>query len=287
MGQIFYSDMTVDNRFVISPAGFDNMVIIIEVATGKVVKCIVTGFTPVAVKVFENFAFVTHPRDEHITKINLSTFETENFNTASGTNGIALLPFIFPAAHKKLTLGVALPFSGKDAQKATDMIAGYEFWKLYVNNAGGLWIGDDAFDINIIYLDTQSDESFVIKLTEELIKNHKVNILLPTYGERSYQLEYEMAVKNHVPLVPNQQHTDKKWQPNDRPSGKDYFITSKNFDQLFESHFKMKTSYLAASSTAAGIVLQQALLTSKSVGYDELMAVFLDGHFHTFLDKTG
>ncbi len=286
VGQILYSDMTPDKKYIIAPAVWDSQAIIIDTATGKVLKRIVTGLDPVTVKISQSgkFAYVTNARDDHVTEINLKTFQAKNILTANGPNGLAVIKFIPPAKHKILTLGVPLPLSGKDGAKGREMMLGYELWRLSVRQAGGLMVQNTSYNINIIYLDTQSNESLIDDLTNELITKYKINILLGTHGDRAYTAEKQIAIKHHVPVVPliMNQFT---WQPNDLAVGEDIFVTTKIFDQQFQEHYNLKASALSASAIESGIVLQQTLLKINSLNYESLMKTFSDNHFQTFLDR--
>lgn len=283
VGPILYSDMTPDQKYIIAPAAFDNQIIVIEVETGKVIKRIVTGLNPIGVMIEPNgnFAYITNATDKHISKINLKTFESTNLYTNDGPNGITLVPYSPKNIHKKLTLGVALPLSGQDAPRGRDMMRGYEYWRLLVERSGGLLIQNNAYDVDIVYLDTQSDNSNVSTLTKELITKYNVNILLSTYGIAGYNLEKQISIENNIPITP-QQSNDTPWLPNDLAQGYDYFVTTKFYDQQYYAQYNFKASNYSAIASAIGLVLQNAVLETNNLDYEKLSNIFDRNQFNIF-----
>jgi branched-chain amino acid transport system substrate-binding protein len=59
---------------------------------------------------------------------------------------------------------------------------GYELWKDYVNDKGGIDVGGKRFKVTVIYYDDQSDPQVSAKLTEKLITEDKVQFLLGPYS---------------------------------------------------------------------------------------------------------
>lgn len=283
VGSILYSDITPDQKLIIAPAAFDNQIIIIDVGTGKVVKRIVTGLNPINVIISPSgkFAYVANATDKHITKINLSTFETKNIVTHGGPNGMAFVPYYAKYHHKKLTLGVALPLSGQDGAKGRDMMRGYEYWRLLQERAGGLFIQDKVYDIQIIYLDTQSDNTNVAPLTQELITQYRVDLLLSTYGMAAYNIEKQVSLANNIIITPSQIN-ESDWLPNAMAVGQDYFVTTKFYDQQYQAHYNFKASNYSASATTIGIILQQAILATDSLDYTALSKMLLQNNFKVF-----
>lgn len=152
VGPILYSDITPDQRYIIAPAAFDHQVIVIDVASGSVIKRLVTGLNPINALISPDgqFAYISNATDKHVSKIDLNTFEISAFRTHEGPNGLAFIPSFEKKAHKTLTLGVALPFTGPDGLKGHEMMRGYEYWRSTLTKAGGLVIDDQTYDVSII-----------------------------------------------------------------------------------------------------------------------------------------
>jgi hypothetical protein len=284
VGQILYSDMSPDGKYIVAPAVWNSQVIIINTQSGRVIKRIVTGNDPVTVKIDSsgNFAYVTNARDEHLTQINLKTFQSNSMSVGQGPNGLAIAKFTAGTQRKMLNLGVPLPLTGQDEIQGREMMLGYELWLASVNKAGGLMLNNIPYQINILYLDTQSRENIVAKLTDRLINNYHVDILLGTYGSIGYQLEQRVAQNNNIAIAP-MQTTPFTWQTNTLVDGEDIFSSQQRFDEEFQKYYNLKSPVLSAIAAESAIVLQQALQITNEFEYDSLSKTLLETNFHTFL----
>jgi DNA-binding beta-propeller fold protein YncE len=91
VGQIFYSNMTPDQKHIIAPAALDNTVLIIDAKDGKVVQRLNTGKTPINVQVAGKYAYVSQDKDYFIGVIDLDTLEVSKGPAVYGTNGIIVV----------------------------------------------------------------------------------------------------------------------------------------------------------------------------------------------------
>lgn len=91
VGQMLYANITPDQKHILAPAAFENVVLVIDARTGKVIKRVNTGSTPINVQVSGNRAFVTHARDSYIAILNLKTFTLMGKLPAFGTNGLVMV----------------------------------------------------------------------------------------------------------------------------------------------------------------------------------------------------
>lgn len=283
VGPILYSDITPDQKYIVAPAAFDNQVLIIEVDTGKVIKRIVTGLNPIIALIDASgkYAYISNATDKHVTQIDMKTLATKNIHTKDGPNGLAFIKAITNVVHKKLTFGVPLPLSGRDALRGRDMMRGYEYWRLLLNKSGGLLINDQAYDVNILYLDTQSDIANIAPLTKDLIAKHHVNILLSTDDLVGYNIEKQISLENNIPITPLQLK-ENAWMPNDMARGLDPFITTNFYDQKYYEQYSFKASQYSASATALGLFSQKALAESGNLDYDTVKKIFEHAKYDIF-----
>ncbi|HID16274.1 MAG TPA: branched-chain amino acid ABC transporter substrate-binding protein [Candidatus Atribacteria bacterium] len=86
------------------------------------------------------------------------------------------------AEEKVLKIGAAVSMTGKFAREGKMIMDGYNFWKDYVNNRGGIKVGDDVYKVEIKYYDDKSDAQTSAKLTEKLITQDKVNFIFGPYS---------------------------------------------------------------------------------------------------------
>ncbi|HVW96917.1 MAG TPA: hypothetical protein VHA56_13185 [Mucilaginibacter sp.] len=90
-GLILYSNITDDQKYILAPAPFDNVVLVIDAVSGKVLHRLHTGETPINVQVNGNHAYVSHARDAYIGTIDLKDFTTSSVLKAYGTNGLIII----------------------------------------------------------------------------------------------------------------------------------------------------------------------------------------------------
>jgi len=91
VGLILYSNITDDQKYILAPAPFDSIVLVIDAETGEVVHRIQTGDTPINVQVNGTKAYVSHAKDDYITAIDLQNFTTSKVLRAFGTNGLIII----------------------------------------------------------------------------------------------------------------------------------------------------------------------------------------------------
>jgi DNA-binding beta-propeller fold protein YncE/dienelactone hydrolase len=184
--QILYSVMTPDNKYILAPAVWNNEVLVIDSKNHNVVKRLVTGLNPVSITFSPDsrFAFVTNGRSSHISRIDLQTLELSEINAKPGTNGIALFSKMINDSTRQqkkidtLSIGSLLPLSGEKMSLGTNLMLGYEFIRDYINQHGGVKIGEKYYHLIIHYTDTQSDENHLIKLAKELNDEYRTIGLL-------------------------------------------------------------------------------------------------------------
>jgi DNA-binding beta-propeller fold protein YncE len=91
VGQIFYSNVSPDQKYIIAPAALDNTVLVIDAETGTVTRRLFTGKTPINVQISGNYAYVSQDKDYHIGVVDLGTFEISKNMDVYGTNGIIII----------------------------------------------------------------------------------------------------------------------------------------------------------------------------------------------------
>lgn len=91
VGQILYSNITHNQKFILCPAVDENIILVIDVNSKKVIHRISTLKGPINVQMTKYFAYVSHDEDNFITKIDLKNFISSHVYKASGTNGLILI----------------------------------------------------------------------------------------------------------------------------------------------------------------------------------------------------
>ena len=85
-------------------------------------------------------------------------------------------------AQDTIKIGAAISLTGAQSRFGNMVKNGYELWKDYVNEKGGIDVGGKKYKVEIIYYDDQSDPQVSAKLTEKLITEDKVQFLLGPYS---------------------------------------------------------------------------------------------------------
>jgi DNA-binding beta-propeller fold protein YncE len=283
LGPVLYSDMTPDQKYILAPAPFDHQVGIIDVATGQVIKRMVTGLNPMNILVSPDgrYAYVSNATDKHLSKIDMNTLEMSEISTHDGPNGLAFIPEWHKKKHQKLTMGVVLPLSGKDSAKGRDMLRGYEYWKSMVIKGGGLLIGNQVYEPEIVYLNSNSDTEQVKTLSQELVSQHQVQIFLSPYGQDAYEQERHIAEFHHIIMTPPL-IGDETWNPDNIAQGYDYFVSTKMYENHYVAQYNFKPSSWSAMATAVGLKFQKTCEQVNSLDYQQFMSVLNDTHFQLF-----
>jgi branched-chain amino acid transport system substrate-binding protein len=83
---------------------------------------------------------------------------------------------------QEIKIGAAVSLTGAQSRFGNMVKNGYELWKDYVNDKGGIDAGGKKYKVTLIYYDDQSDPQVSAKLTEKLITQDNVQFLLGPYS---------------------------------------------------------------------------------------------------------
>ncbi len=97
--------------------------------------------------------------------------------------------------------GCALSLSGDLGETGSLYIEGYELWKGRVNSGGGISIGGESYQVDILYYDDESDTQKTGDLVEKLITEDGVDFILGPYGSSANLEAAAVADEYGVPMV--------------------------------------------------------------------------------------
>ena len=107
-----------------------------------------------------------------------------------------------------ITLGAAVSETGKYAREGKDTRQGYDTWLDWVNNDyGGIKVGDECYNVDIIYYDDEGDPDTAATLVEKLITEDEVNFLLGPYSSSltmstsAKKIAVSVAMTNTITVV--------------------------------------------------------------------------------------
>lgn len=90
VGQILYSNLSSDQKTLLCPAVEENMLLVIDIKSEKVIHRLPTFKGPVNVQILKNTAYVSHDEDNFIAVINLKDYTIQTL-PVYGTNGLLIL----------------------------------------------------------------------------------------------------------------------------------------------------------------------------------------------------
>jgi branched-chain amino acid transport system substrate-binding protein len=96
--------------------------------------------------------------------------------------GVLLQADLTQATEDEVKIGAAISLTGKLTREGTGLKKGYDFWADWVNERGGIQIGDKKYKAKMIYYDDESNPQRSAKLVEKLITEDKVDMILGPYG---------------------------------------------------------------------------------------------------------
>ena len=105
------------------------------------------------------------------------------------------------APRNTLLFGAAVSLTGSLANEGNLTKEGYDFWSRYVNSHGGLHVGTQTYNVDIRYVDDESNPQTTAKLVENLISNDHVDFILGPYGSAATFTAAAVAERHGVPMV--------------------------------------------------------------------------------------
>jgi branched-chain amino acid transport system substrate-binding protein len=155
-----------------------------------------------------------------------------------------------------IVLGAAVSDTGRYAREGQDTRQGYDLWLDWVNNEkGGIQVGDELYNVEIIYYDDEGDADTAANLVERLITEDEVDFLLGPYSSGLTMSTSAIAEKYGVIMVEG--------------NGASESIFERDFSNIF------------AVLTPAGNYTQSALKSLADLGAESVVIAYEDTAFPT------
>ncbi|MDH5372307.1 MAG: amino acid ABC transporter substrate-binding protein [Acidimicrobiia bacterium] len=101
-----------------------------------------------------------------------------------------------------IRIGAAVSDTGKYAREGQDTRQGYDLWLEWVNHEyGGIKVGDDRYEVEIVYYDDEGDPDTAASLVERLVTEDEVDFLLGPYSSGLTMSTSAIAEKYNVIMV--------------------------------------------------------------------------------------
>lgn len=155
-----------------------------------------------------------------------------------------------------IVLGAAVSETGNFAREGKDTRQGYNTWLDWVNNEyGGIKVGSDCYNVDIVYYDDEGDPDTAANLVERLITEDEVDFLLGPYSSGLTMSTSAIAEKYGVIMVEG--------------NGSSESIFERGFQNIF------------AVLTPAGNYTQSALKSLSELGAKTVVIAYEDTAFPT------
>src|SRR6185369_16336899 len=104
-------------------------------------------------------------------------------------------------AQDVITFGTALSLTGGTSTEGRLVKEGYDMYVKYINQKGGIKVGDKTYKVAIKYYDDQSNAATSAKLYEKLITEDGIKLLLGPYSSGITNAVSPITEKYQVPMV--------------------------------------------------------------------------------------
>ena len=119
-----------------------------------------------------------------------------------GASAVALTSQAAWAQEKKVVkIGAPLALTGGLAEEGHKQQVAYDLWLQRIKAAGGIDIGGEKYDVELITYDYQTDGNRAQQLAETLITSDKVDFMLAPFGSGHTKIVAGVAERYGVPII--------------------------------------------------------------------------------------
>ena len=136
-----------------------------------------------------------------MTLMSRAKFSKYNLIGLAGATALALGSTVAAAADKLVRIGAPLALTGGLAEEGHKQKKAYEIWLKRVNDAGGIDIGGEKHQVELVTYDYQTDGKRAQQLAETLITRDGVNFMTAPFGSGHTKIVAGVAERYGVPIV--------------------------------------------------------------------------------------
>ena len=115
-------------------------------------------------------------------------------------------------AQQKFRIGYVVPLTGTFGKDGSLVRDAYAFWKDLVNAKGGIQVKGRKYPVELIFIDDKSTAAENAKLTEKLITEDKVDLILSGFGSDSVFAGSAIAEKYKYPMISGSASSNKLFE---------------------------------------------------------------------------
>ena len=105
------------------------------------------------------------------------------------------------AADGTIKVGAPLPLTGPLSPEGLKQQRGYDLWAKTANAAGGIKAGDKTYDVEIVYVDYESQTPRAVQSAERLITEDEVNFLFSPFGSGAAKAASSVSERYQIPTI--------------------------------------------------------------------------------------
>ncbi len=105
------------------------------------------------------------------------------------------------SAEDTIRVGAPLPLTGPLSPEGLKQQRGYDLWKDTVNAAGGITAGGVTYQVEIVYVDYESNTPRAVQTAERLIAEDGVNFLFSPFGSGAAKAASSVSERYGIPTI--------------------------------------------------------------------------------------
>lgn len=111
------------------------------------------------------------------------------------------LPAGHASAQETIRIGAPLPLTGPLSPEGEKQRRGYDLWADTVNDNGGIEIDGETYEVEMVYVDYESDTPRAVQTAERLITEDEVNFLFSPFGSGAAKAASSVSERYQIPTV--------------------------------------------------------------------------------------
>lgn len=104
-------------------------------------------------------------------------------------------------ADSVIKIGAPLPLTGALSPEGRKLKEGYDLWAEVVNAAGGIKAGGNAYKVEMVYSDYQSNTPRAVQLVDKLVSQDNVNFLFSPFGSGATKAASATSERYGIPTI--------------------------------------------------------------------------------------
>lgn len=130
------------------------------------------------------------------------TFTTNSIHAAvAALAAVAVSALPASAADGTVKVGAPLPLTGALSPEGLKQQRGYDLWAKTVNAAGGIKAGEETYEVEIVYVDYESQTPRAVQSAERLITEDEVNFLFSPFGSGAAKAASSVSERYQIPTI--------------------------------------------------------------------------------------